>query len=72
MYGKSSDVIKPITVRRGRCKQGSPKIEEGIVFYISSLDTVSKTQEELFQEAGSSDYMRDMKKAEWKIQLTSI
>ena len=43
-----------------------------MVFYIFSLDTVSKTQEELFQEAGSSDYMRDMKKAEWKIQLTSI
>ena len=47
MYGKSSDVIKPITARRRRCKQGSPKIEEGMVFYISSLDTVSKTQEEL-------------------------
>jgi len=53
-------------------KAGSPKIEEGMVFYVFSLDTVSKTQEELFQEAGSSDYMRDMKKAEGKIQLTSI
>lgn len=47
MYGKLSDVIEPITARWGRCKQGSPKIEEGMVFNIFSLDTVSKTQEEL-------------------------
>ena len=72
MNGKLSDVIEPITARRGEMKAGSPKIEEGMVFYIFSLDTVSKAQEELFQEAGSSDYMRDMKKDEWKIQLTSI
>lgn len=31
------------------------------VFYVSSLDTIYKVWEELFQEAGSSDYMRDMK-----------